>query len=126
MLIWGIWSSRAALAQLKWSRASATILRSDVRFDGEMYHPQIEYEFEYQGIRRIGSQVRSNYVASSFKRSALSVCNRYPVGQRFPVYVDPEDHERSVLEPGGDKRHLLVTFFVAAFFLLLALLSRAK
>lgn len=113
------------MGQSKWSKVSATILSSDVRFDGEMYHPEIEYEFEYQGIRRTGSKVRSNYVSSNFKQGALSVCDRYPAGQEVHVYVNPEDPNRSVLEPGGDERSLLLTTCIAAFFMLMAFMFGA-
>lgn len=125
VFIWGIWASRAAMAQSKWHKATATILSSDVRFDGELYQPEIEYEFEYQGIRRTGSKVRSNLVSSNFKRGALCVCERYPAGQEVPVYINPADPDRSVLEPGGDQRYLLLTTCIAAFFVVMAFLFGA-
>jgi hypothetical protein len=124
VLTWGVWGTLSAKRQLKWSKVTAIILSSNVRFDGEVYQPEIEYEFQYQGIRRTGSRVRSNYVASNFKSGARSVCDRYPVGEEVTVYVDPENPAKSVLEPGGDRWHLPLAIAIAAFFMLVALLFR--
>jgi hypothetical protein len=120
VLVWGIWGSFAALAQSEWHKVTATILSSNIRYDGEMYYPEIEFEFEYQGIRRTGRKVRSNYVSSNLKRGALSICDRYRVGETVQAYVDPENVDRAVLEPGGDGRFLLFAVGISAFFILMA------
>lgn len=65
------------------------------------YKAEIVYKYDVEGETYVNNQVRMSDISSSNQRAAETTKARYPVGAEVTVYYDPNNTERSVLEPGG-------------------------
>lgn len=84
----------------KWTKASAKIVTSGLatekRHDKEVKVPRVEYEFSVGFHRYRGKRVSLAEVVAG--PDAVGTLARYPVGASVPVYYDPADPQRSVLD----------------------------
>ncbi len=106
----------------RWERVTGKVLVSRVEFQWEDYQPIVEYVYCHNGIEYRGKKIRSHLVVYNFKGPAERLCARYPSGASVEVYIDPNNPERSVLEPGGDAWLLGVGVPVALLFIVLGAL----
>lgn len=96
---------RKALAAASWPSVEGRITTSAVytrrdRDDGKLeYHSNIAFVYSVNGVNLAGNTVRFGF-ENFGKAAAEHVCARYPAGASVPVYYDPANPSRSVLEPG--------------------------
>jgi hypothetical protein len=93
-----------------WDKAEGKITKSEIRTyqdDGEMYEPQIEYQYEYKGQAYTSSQIGFGSGSSNnIKSSAQYFIDRYCLGWDVTVYINPEKPSKSMLEPGIRWNHI--------------------
>lgn len=84
----------------RWTRGSAKIVRSELamqkRHDKEVRVALVEYEFGVAFHRYRGKRV--NFAEVIAGPDATGTVARYPVGKSVPVYYDPADPNRCVLD----------------------------
>ncbi|MGH9849160.1 MAG: DUF3592 domain-containing protein, partial [Blastocatellia bacterium] len=62
------------------------------------YYPAVRYRYEVDGRTYSGKRLYFDEVAST-ERWAARLARKYPVGATVPVYFDPANPERALLEP---------------------------
>ncbi len=93
-----------SLASAHWPKATARVVSSGVYASGAgtgaTFSPQVKYEFEAAGRSYRSGNIR--YLLGTFYNadSAAEVESAYPAGRLVSVAYDPQDPNRSVLEPG--------------------------
>lgn len=95
---------RAAVEASRWQSVPAVVTASEVErdsdADGVSYRPFVSYSYEIGGRSYLGSTLLPGFeVTYAFARSASSIAQKYPVGSKIYVAVDPQDHARSILDP---------------------------
>ena len=106
--------------QTRWREVSGTILKSEVRFDGEDYRPIIEYEYQIDGATHRGDRiVIGPLIQFNWKGPSTRLVERYPVGSTVIVYVDTRNPRRAALQPYSDSNlpWFLVSFSAIALVL---------
>ena len=115
-----LWSARSLIIGARsehWPRAIGTIVSSKVaeRRDGKgslMYSAGISYRYSVHGKELTGDTVKfGGQLELNSQTRATSVVEKYPAGATVPVFYDPDDPRRSVLEPGKNP----VSWFGVAF-----------
>ena len=115
-LYWGFASSR-------WPYIAGQITRSEIETrwrEGtrKTYWPMVQYSYEISGRRFIGNTiffVQDGHGLSWAKRKIAY----YKPGRSISVYYDPENIQRSVLEPGISLLGILLTVIGVSIFLLI-------
>lgn len=103
-----------------WREVSGTILKSEVKFDWEDYRPIIEYEYRVDGKSYRGDKiVIGPRIQFNWKGPASRLVERYPVGLKVTVYVDPHNPRRAVLQTGTDRNLMLFLVGVGAIALII-------
>ena len=104
-----------------WPTATARITSSGVYAHGKgvgvSWNPVVEYEYEVGGAIHHSSKIR--YLMRAFYNvdEANDVQSVYPTGRTVTASYDPQDPERSVLEPGlqpGMWTQALIALFFCA------------
>jgi uncharacterized protein DUF3592 len=93
---------RVSLASRKWTAVPGRIRSAGLWDTGDLQDPsvaRIEYTYEIRGHTRTGSRVRFGWLTTSemTEREDVDRLNQF---RDVTVYVDPEDRDQSVLEPG--------------------------
>lgn len=111
--------------RIMWTEVCGTITHSEVGFDGEQYHPWIQYAYSFGSQTHIGNTVRPASLNYNWPGPARRVCRRYPVGAEVVVYVDPSRPGTAVLEPRINPAGMLLIFGISALLIVsgLALLG---
>jgi hypothetical protein len=95
-----------AVAATSWPTTEGTILTSTMvrKPDGlkEAFEAEIRYRYSVEGVQFESSTVRSRGTASEYQFDVDAVLEKFPVGERVPVYFDPASPRRSYLEVGVD------------------------
>jgi hypothetical protein len=83
-----------------WTKASGRVTRSELatetRYDKQVQVPRIEYEYKVGFHTLVGKRVNfAELIAGAQAKEALA---RYPVGTSVPVYYDPADPSKAVIE----------------------------
>jgi Protein of unknown function (DUF3592) len=94
--------SKHLRCEATWILSPGSVVRSEIRSTLETYSPKITYEYTYGGVKRIGDKLRSELLQYNWKSPSQRLISRYPVGKMVTVYVNPDDPNETVLEPGGD------------------------
>jgi hypothetical protein len=97
-----------------WIEVPGAITQSEVRRNGELYEPFIRYEYVVQSRTYTGATVRSALVSYNWSGPARRICERYPVGAKISVYVDPEQPGNAVLEFGSRLGGMVVICLASA------------
>lgn len=118
IFVLGVLMQLQSRLQFGWLPVAGTIVESTTGFSSS-YHPQIQYEYVHDGRRLRGLEVRTHKFMGTWPGAANKVLARYPVGASVTVYVDPEDPEDAVLEPGGDPHFFWFVYCFSAFWLFL-------
>ncbi|WP_185962638.1 DUF3592 domain-containing protein [Thalassomonas sp. M1454] len=93
-----------------WDKVGGKIIKSEIHTyldDGEMYEPQVEYEYKYND--EVYSNDRISFGSggsNNIKSSAEYFVDRYCLGWDVTVYVNPKKPNKSILEPGVRLNHL--------------------
>jgi hypothetical protein len=78
------------------------------------YAPQISYRYDVNGQHLESDAVQVTEARYFSKRTAQAIADRYPVGAKVNVHVDPQDVTDGVLETGSDApRRRIALGFVA-------------
>jgi hypothetical protein len=112
VLLYGRRAMRLARESVGWPTVEAQVIRSIVEEQVSTarspsgvletivsYFPEVEYEYDVEGITYTSSRilfVRVNYP----KEQAEAVVARYAPGSKVTAYVDPRNPRLAVLEPG--------------------------
>lgn len=107
-----------------WAVCDAKILRSEVLGTGKSAKPYIRYQFDYGGEVWVGTGIEISTSGRISISDFETVCGRFPVGARVPVFVDPKDPSRCFLYRGFSfgmmiELTLLVVFAPMLWFVLL-------
>jgi hypothetical protein len=113
--IYSVRCMQLAQQSKNWMPVTARILSSKVTVEQQSssnfghgvdhytyYFPEVEYEYEYQGIAYRSDHVlffRINYPAAE----AETMIQRYPAGSQVMAYINPHKPSQCVLEPGLEK-----------------------
>ncbi len=114
--------TRAFMNQLR-SRSFATapghILSSEITThddsDGTTYGARVVYEFAINGRRHQSDRVRYGQGSDSTGRWASETVAANPPGATRPVYYDPSDPARSVLQRGAGGQDWFLALFLTPF-----------
>ena len=96
---------RRSREQYQWPTARGTVVVSGVSLSGGGYFPNVEYRYVHHGRSFYGIDLNTESVGRTRRSSAERIALKYPVGASVTVFMDPEDPQKSVLEPGGDPRY---------------------
>jgi len=120
-----------------WPAVPGTVTASKVdSFTSEgrrTYIPSIAYSYQYEGRSLEGREVRIGGMITT-EEIAGQIVRSHPVGAEVPVFVDPADPSRAVLQPALPGTFLMRPFFaiggglvlfVAIFFALIAVSAAA-
>jgi len=91
-----------AIDSEQWMHVNGEILDSRVEYRGgktPTYEPVINYKYTVEGVTYEGSRVRFGGTSGS-KSAATEISNKFHGGRIVTVSVDPNDHSKSVLQPG--------------------------
>ena len=64
------------------------------------YFPTVLFRYAVNGSTYEGYEIKFGGYSFTEHDAALKILSRYPVGQRVDVYYQPDQHQKSVLEPG--------------------------
>jgi hypothetical protein len=110
-----------AQRQLDWRRVAGQVLRSEVKWDGELYAPEVTYEYSYNNAKYTNSKIRSGLLSFNWRGPAERLCERYRAKSAIQVLVNPADPTDAVLEPAGGAGFVALAYIIAAIFVIVAL-----
>ena len=82
------------------SRVSTSVSYDDDGDRSTTYGAEISYSYDIDGYEYRGNRRSFADYSSSNRRRAEKIIARFAPGVDVPVYYNPEDPEKSVLEPG--------------------------
>ena len=102
---WGWNILQNAKASSSWPTAEGTVTASDVTYSssadgGESNSPEISYQYTTNNVGYESHTIKFGENSYSSRRKAEGIASGYPIGKKVIVYYDPQEPERSVLEPG--------------------------
>lgn len=102
---WGWNILQTARASEAWPAVDGIITASDVSHStdaegGETYSPEITYRYQVDTVSYENGTIKFGENAYSSRREAEQIAAGYPVGRDVTVYYNPDQPDRSVLEPG--------------------------
>ncbi|MBT8470983.1 MAG: DUF3592 domain-containing protein [Marinicaulis sp.] len=100
---WAVSNFAMVRASASWSATEAIVLDYDAGPRDE-----IRYTYSYGGV------VYESKRRSVFKNSKLLEGKRFTPGEKIRIFVNPENHSYSVVEPGGGKTILLCMALVSS------------
>jgi hypothetical protein len=115
-----------AQRQLDWLRVAGRVLRSEVKWDGELYEPEVTYEYSYNDAKYTSSQIRSGLLTYNWRGPAERLCERYPANSAIQVLINPVDPTDAVLEPAGGAGFVALAYVIAAIFVIVSLAFISK
>ena len=102
-LIWSLRNLWLALQSKYWNEVDCEIIESDVKITqlkGKSYRPMISYRYNVNGFDYEGNKIKYGATWGS-ESVANNYCEKYPVGKKVKISIDPNNYGRSVLEPGA-------------------------
>ena len=122
-----LWSARSLVIGARsthWPRAIGTIVSSKVgeRRDSEgsmMYSADISYRYSVHGNELTGDTVKfGGQLELNSQTRAEKLVEKYPAGASVPVFYDPDDPRKCVLEPGKNPVAWLGVAFGTVFMMI--------
>lgn len=125
LVLWGLNILGDARASASWPIAEGKVVSSQVEHStdsegGDSYQPKVNYTYSVAGVPYSGRQIKFGENSYSSRRQAEEIANRYPVGDSVAVYYEPENPEKTALEPGVTAGSYIV-FGIGAIFVLVSL-----
>jgi hypothetical protein len=110
LMVFGVISIKNAMAAKKWPTVTGIITSSTVAADGTKYVPRISYAYDVDSGTYSSDKIQySGLFRYKTKSAASTVASKYPVNSEVKVYYDPEQPDRSCLEPAiGIFQYLIV------------------
>lgn len=101
-------NSYQSLLSYGWQETQAKVLTnhigrfrpSSARHGTDFYLAQVGYEYTWQGIKHHGELLYPDYSGDRTREDAEARLAPYGIGQRVPVYLDPDDPRQSRLIRG--------------------------
>ena len=115
-----------AQRQLDWPIVAGSVLRSEVKWDGELYAPEVTYEYSYNDAKYTSSKIQSGLLTYNWRGPAERLCERYRADSAIQVLVNPVDPTDAVLEPAGGAGLIALAYVIAAIFVVVALAFISK
>ncbi len=110
---------KTSVAAVSYEPVEALITESAVSHssssDGTTYSADVQYEYDFGGIRYIGDRYSFMVMATSERRFAERICKRYPKGQTVTAYVDPEEPSEATLEINAESFPAAILLFLMPF-----------
>jgi hypothetical protein len=94
-------ASDRAMSQVAWLKVSGSVIGAEVLYDGEMYYPSITYKYTYGDAKFTGNKFKTVLLQYNWRGPSERVVQRFPKDASIEVYVNPDNPEEAVLEPGG-------------------------
>ena len=94
-------ASDRAMSQTAWLKAPGFVIGAEVVYDGEMYYPNVTYEYTYNGAKFTGTKFKSALLQYNWRGPSERVVQRFLKDAPVEVYVNPDNPSEAVLEPGG-------------------------
>lgn len=95
-----------AKKQLAWNRVPAIIIAASVQITN-VIAANVEYEYMLEGRKYRSNRIRTLAIDWGFLAGpAQRAVNKYPVGSSIIAFVDPENFQNAVIEPGGDRKFI--------------------
>jgi hypothetical protein len=107
-------------ASRRWPQAQGRILRSFVLVHkdddgGEGFVPQVEFEYQVEGMTHRGMRLQYGRIGSGSRRRAERVLAPYPAGVSVRVFFDPRKPADAVLVPGAARGNAVIALAGAVF-----------
>ena len=83
-----------------WVKSTGLITTSSIDRMGNTYHPKIIYKYTHQGKGYINYIYTYLGVGHITKSKAIEISEKYPEGSETEIFIDPVDHENSVIVRG--------------------------
>lgn len=109
----------------KWSQCTAVVGESEITESagrGKLYYVRVLYEYKLMRVHSVSCILPSEF-GTGDKSEAKALLDRYHRGASVPVYVDPQNEERSMLSREISWMELLVLFLFTAIGVALTWLS---
>jgi len=124
---WGWNILQDARASAAWPAADGVVTRSEVTRStdsdgGDSYSPEITYTYTVNNEQLANKTIKFGENSYSSRKKAEGIANSYPVGKNVTVYYDPQQPEKSVLEPGVSAGSYIV-IGIGIFFILITLVA---
>lgn len=120
----GVYKYNMGKESLSWPavRGEITYARVESRKvkNGHEYLPSVRYSYAVSGRTYAGDRINVSAVYLKTQSRANEALRKYPVGGEVPVYYNPADPGKSLLETGV-KMNIYVMLGAAAFCLFLAM-----
>lgn len=102
---WGWNILQTAKASASWPTAEGIVTESEVSHStdsegGDSYSPEVTYRYQVGNLFYENNTIKFGENAYSSRRRAEQIAATYPVGRGVTVYYNPDQPDRSVLEPG--------------------------
>lgn len=103
---WGWNILQTAKASASWPTVEGVVTSSEVSHStdsdgGDSYSPEVTYRYQVGDVFYENNTIKFGENAYSSRRKAENIAATYPAGRDVTVYYDPDQPDRSVLEPGG-------------------------
>ena len=100
LLVFGTWQIFREIAPRNWPQVpgiivSINLLKQPTGRGGYQYVPEIEYEYLYGEKAFRSSKRRPGNYTSGQLVTGEAICNRYPVGEKIAVFVNPKKPARA-------------------------------
>ena len=102
---WGWNILQSARASASWPTVEGVVTESDVSYStdaegAESYSPEVTYRYQINDVLYENNTIKFGENAYGSRRRAEQIAATYPVGKGVTVYFNPDQPDRSVLEPG--------------------------
>jgi hypothetical protein len=126
LAFWGWNILQDARASASWPTADGIVSSSEVDHStdaegGDSYSPEVDYQYTIDGQNHINDTIKFGENSYNSRRRAEEITATYPVGRQVTVYYDPEQPDKSVLEPGVTAGSYIV-LGIGVLFIVIALL----
>lgn len=123
---WGWTILENAKASASWPTAQGEVIKSEVtrNTDGEghtSYSPEVTYTYFADNQSRKSYTIKFGENSYGNKRTADEIAAKYPIGKSVTVFYDPQNPEKSVLEPGVSSGSYIV-LGIGVLFVVISLL----
>jgi hypothetical protein len=123
---WGWNILQDARASSSWPTAEGLVTNSEVSHSsdaegGDTYSPEVTYTYTVRDSLYENNTIKFGENAYDSRRTADRIAASYPSGKTVTVYYDPENPDRSVLEPGVSAGSYIV-LGIGVLFILISLI----
>jgi len=124
---WGWNILQDARASASWPTIDGKVVKSEVTHSidsdgGDSYSPEITYVYIVNNEQLANKTIKFGENSYSSRKKAEGIAASYPVGKNVTVYYDPQQPDKSVLEPGVSGGSYIV-LGIGVLFILITLIA---